>query len=518
MPEPTSMLPPPPRHGHLEDQLWVDEQIWGHRLWDSESPWLLFLEFLNVALACHRAGQLFSEPGGHNSLVYQPKKLMHLRNVLFNNEVLFRVAERYPDSKTAWAEWVAWMNDHARGVHSPDFAYLTFRFQSFRQFTDLIGMLRGAAVEGETNRRWSSRFIFPFGTNAVYEDAIIDKHGEARRDYINFGRTGELLYLMLCRSQKADALRQEFERFFLANNPWNRLLELFEPPGAEHPEPRRNSYLPYDRHAAFNGLAEDWLHVLGLALPGFDAFPHLVTLGALHVVLYKLAVAAEWSDSPRRVSFICEMVAPKKTLVRELSFLSYQENNLLSPRAVEAYLRRVVTDTAEWHQLMGQPGALAQARELLDARVRWPQKPQDYEGCSDPEALFDELRRVAASRHRQHVANVHRSYGRDVGLVSKRGTNKLRYAPTDALLKALILANVERRMELKEFLARVFERYGLVFGDREAEQVLDREQFDKKAFQANAHRLEQRLGSLGVLRRLSDACAYVQNPFDRRSV
>ena len=42
MAEPVSMLPPPSRHGHLEDQLWVDEQIWGHRLWDSESPWLLF--------------------------------------------------------------------------------------------------------------------------------------------------------------------------------------------------------------------------------------------------------------------------------------------------------------------------------------------------------------------------------------------------------------------------------------------------------------------------------------------
>lgn len=126
-----------------------------------------------------------------------------------------------------------------------------------------------------------------------------------------------------------------------------------------------------------------------------------------------------------------------------------------------------------------------------------------------------ELRRRAVSRHRRHVANVHRNYGRDVGLVSKRGTNKLRYAPTDPLLKALILANVERRMEYKEFLSRLFSRYGLVFGDREAERVLDRDEFDKKAFQANAERLEQRLGSLGMLRRLSDACAYVQNPFSR---
>ena len=518
MAEPVSMLPPPPRHGHLEDQLWVDEQIWGHRLWDSESPWLLFLEFLNVAMASHCTGQLFDEQGGYNTLVYQPYKRMHLRNILFNNEVLLRIAERYADSKTAWTEWIAWMNDHAKGAEPPDFSYLIPRFQSFHQFTDLVGMLRGAGVENETNRRWSSRFLFPFGTNAVYEDVIIDNHGEARRDYINFGRTGELLYLMLSRSQHAQQLRACFDRHFAGSNRWNRLLALFQPNGDEHKEPRRNSYLPYSEHPTFNRLGEDWLRVLELDLPGFDAFPHLVTLATLHIVLYQLSVSAQWCDAPRPVSFICEVVAPKKTLVRELSFLSYQENSLLSSRAVDAYLRYKVSDTAEWQQIAAQPAALVQARELLDSRVRWPQEPQDYEGCNDPEALFDKLRRVATDRHRRHVANVHRSYGRDVGLVSKRGTNKLRYAPTDALLKALILANIERRMEFKEFLARVFDRYGFVFGEREAEQVLDREQFDKKAFQANAHRLEQRLGSLGVLRRLSDACAYVQNQFERRSV
>ena len=28
--------------------MWVDEAIWGHRLYDEETPWLAFLEFLNV--------------------------------------------------------------------------------------------------------------------------------------------------------------------------------------------------------------------------------------------------------------------------------------------------------------------------------------------------------------------------------------------------------------------------------------------------------------------------------------
>ena len=90
---------------------------------------------------------------------------------------------------------------------------------------------------------------------------------------------------------------------------------------------------------------------------------------------------------------------------------------------------------------------------------------------------------------------------------------KLRYAPTDALLKTLLFSNVEKRIELHQFLARLHARYGIVFGEKQAEQVLSKSEFDKKAFQANSRRLEQRLGSLGLLRRLSDGCAYVVNPY-----
>jgi hypothetical protein len=116
-------------------------------------------------------------------------------------------------------------------------------------------------------------------------------------------------------------------------------------------------------------------------------------------------------------------------------------------------------------------------------------------------------------RHRQHVANIHRNYGREIGLVSKRGTVKLRYAPTDALLKTLLFANIEKRTELHQFLERLHSRYGIIFSDKQAEQVLPKGDFDKKSFQANSRRLEQRLGSLGVLKRLSDGCAYVVNPY-----
>lgn len=510
MASPATMLPLPPREDYRDNSMWVDEQLWGHRLWDSENPWLLFLEFLNVAEASKRNGQLFAN-GGH-PLLFRPYKRLHLRNILFNNEVLTSINERYRENGSAWNAWLEWMSENAKGVIPRDFTYLKGRFHSFQQFVSLVGILRGSAVESEANKRWSSRFVFPFGPNALYEDLNITAAGKVSREYIYFGRTGELLYLMLCRSKRKDELASHFSAILSGNNQWNKLLALFQPDEAEDSETRANSFLPYSTHPVFDLLTEDWLRVLTLELPGFDAMPHLVTLGAFLVMLYQLRVSSELLSKP--LHFVCEVVAPKKTLVRELSAFNYQENSLLSQKAVETYIAGIIS-SERWQLARSQPSAFASCKAILEAQFRWPNDPEDYEGCSEPDALAAEFRRAAVARHKQHVASVHRQYGRDVGLVSKRGTNRLRYAPTDALLKTLVLANVPRRMEYKEFLDLLFTRYGLVFGEREAEQVLLHEDFEKKAFQTNSQRLEQRLSSLGMLRKLSDACAYVQNPLAR---
>jgi hypothetical protein len=495
--------------------MWIDEQIWGHRLWDSQSPWLVFLEFMSVADACREAGELLSPQQVQYPLSYRPHKRMFLRNILFNNESLFQIDERYPDSATAWGNWLEWMQNHAKAVPARDFAYLKGRFNSFHEFTSLVGLLRSSAVESDANKRWSSRFVFPFGPHALYEDLNITPSGATSREYINFGRTGELLYKMLCGSHRVAELRTHFDRLFTQKNPWNTLLKLLEPDVPEDLETRGDSYLPYRQHPCFDKVADDWLSMLALGLPGFDAYPHLVILGSLHILLYQLNLAIEWCGDQGNAHLICEVVAPRKTLVRELSSSSYQHNNVLPLHAVETYIKDI-EDSDEWRRAAGEPGAFAKCRQLLEARLRWPKEPEDYEGCSDPGALIGELRRSAIARHRQHAGNVHRNFGRDVGLVSKRGTNRLRYAPNDDLLKALIMANVPVRMEYNEFLDRLFDRYGFVFGEKEAERVLDKGDADKTAFKANSHRLEQRLGSLGMLRRLSDSCAYVQNPFGRR--
>lgn len=511
----SQIIPPPPHNDHRISP-WIDEQIWGHRLYD-QSQWLLFLEFLTVAEARHRDGRLLdklNEQGGYYPLNFKPYKRMHLRNILFNNDEIFRIAEQHPDSESAWEAWLSWMAEKSQGIHTRDFSYLRNRFHSFAQFASLVSMVRRSNVEAGGNKRWSSRFVFPFGINAIYEDLIIGASGTAGRDYINFGRTGEMLYLMLSRSSRAEELKPHLARIFESSNEWNELLLLMQPDTPDDTQTRGRSYLPYKWHETFDGLGEDWLRVFRLRLPGFDSYPYLVALAGLHVVLYQLNLALEWTGRQRKLHFICEVVAPKKTLVRELSADNYLKNNLLPAQAVESYIDRI-EQSDEWQRARSEHDAFLKCRQILDERVRWGTRPGDYPGAGDPDQLMAALRETALRGHKQHAGNVHRSYGRDVGLVSKRGTNKLRYAPTDSLLKTLLLTNVEDRMELGEFLEVLYERYGLVFGDREAEQVLAGDEFDKKAFQANAQRLEQRLGSLGMLRRLSDGCAYVENPYGK---
>lgn len=258
-------------------------------------------------------------------------------------------------------------------------------------------------------------------------------------------------------------------------------------------------------------MGEDILHVFDLQLPRFDAYPHITLLSALHVLLYQLTVAHEVAETSRPV-MICEIVAPRKTLVRELSIQSFQANSQLSERAITAFVD-AIPKSEEWQDAIIASDAYPRCKELLNRAVAWPRDDGDYGGAPDPDSLIRSLRLRSLAKHRQHAGNVHRAYGRSVGLISKRGTNKLRYAPNDAFLKALILANVRDRLEFKAFLRLLFERYSLVIGEREAESVMEDTDFDKKAFQANASRLEQRLSSLGMLKRLSDACAYVLNPY-----
>ena len=80
-----------------------------------------------------------------------------------------------------------------------------------------------------------------------------------------------------------------------------------------------------------------------------------------------------------------------------------------------------------------------------------------------------------------------------------------------------MVARVGRRVEFGRFLEDLYVHYRLVFGPVEAQEAVPADAFDASTFERNRERLELRLRSMGLLKRLSDGCAYVTNPFARRT-
>lgn len=497
-----------------ESSMWVDEAIWGHRLYDEQTPWLTFMEFLGVAAYEHAHGRSFVEQRA-NSLAYVPNRRLHLRNVLFNNPFLPTVLTQSQSDDSRWKQWLDLMANAAGGLDDTDFSYLRPRFSSFADFAELVKFLQASSIEGDSNKRWSSKFVFPYGPACLYEDLRVNRT-EASNDRRFFARTGELLYLMICRSGQTNQVWSFLSGMGLidggtgsiTSRKWNHLVALLQPQLDITGKGGSSPYLPYSDLADYSLLADDWLNIDRCRMPGYDAVPHLVSLTGLHMLSYFLRRSVDVLELPEP-TFVLEIVSPRKTSVRELASESYIANDALSEKAIRTYIEQI-TSEKEWLDCLEDSDAVGLARGLLQKRFAWD---GSTENVTSPEALLANLNSDALTRHQQHVKKIHGSWSREIGLASSRASRRTRYAPTDSLLKTLVFSSVPRRMEFQEFLQVLRDKYGFVVGDRQAADLIAKGAADQEAFSQNAVRLEERLARLGLLKRLSDACAYVQNPY-----
>lgn len=509
-------------------KLWVDEAIWGHRLYNEQTPWMVLLELLGVLAFQVGEGRPFTEDTPLGGVKYKLPWRMALRNILFNNPFLEEVERRHTDDAARWKDWFARMEAHTKGLKEPpDLAYLRTVFpsqealgHSFQDFARVVMLLRTTAIEAESNKRWSSKFAFPYGPAALLPDLGVKRDGSASMDRRFFARSGELAYLMLCRSGRGPELFQHLERtIFAPNSPWNRLVARLQPPQESNYIETHTGDLPYARLPDYEQLADDLLAILRLQLPGYDALPHLVDLLGLHLVLYYLRRAASWAPEDPEPHLVLEIIAPKRTTVRDLAVESFQFNNLRGEKAVDRFVTAKVEQSERWRLACAIADEEVRRAALADTiyeAVRWKdaRPAPDRNFTDDPVKALRDLREAAKERHNQHVALVHGAYAQAIGLASRRGTRRMRYAPSDHLLQTLVLAVVPKRMEFQQFLAALWERYRMVVGYEQAKGLPGAGGSDKIAFDDNALRLEMRLASLGLLRRLSDACAYVENPME----
>ena len=190
---------------------------------------------------------------------------------------------------------------------------------------------------------------------------------------------------------------------------------------------------------------------------------------------------------------------------------------------MDAYLKACFT-APEWTEIVSATDISPEERmemacAFINKALRPPPKEvEEHKACGQVDVLQNEIIRYFRDRHAREFSRVHFKYGQEAGLVSKRATNRYRYAPTDQLLQSLVLANVPNECPLEEFLDRLFLRYGMVIGPRQ-QVAVERagytelgKRVSSQAFRNNQMRIESRLKSMGMLRRLSDSQAYVLNP------
>lgn len=503
-----------PANYRRDVNVWVDEAIWGHRLYNDQTPWLVFLEFLAIFQSRNSEGHALNEnpqDGAHETFTYHIPRLIPLRKLIFNNPHIRHVeATQTSDSE----RWRSWLKTFAT---DDDFSYLQDRFGSFARLARVVEFFQTTGIEPHRQRRWSSRFLFPYGPNCLYADLPENVNGSPDRRF--FARSGELLYLMLNRSGAGPKIAKGISEKLLQNDEtWNRVVAALLPQGF-----RANSntvastvgYLPYAEHTEYAALAKTWTSLLQLDLPGETLLDPLMRLSALHMLLYMLRRGNEEVGDTREPKLVLEIASPKKTTMFELSAENFGANRMLSTRAVRTHVESAKEDE-QWTRALKARAPADAVREYLTKKFEW--NPEDGPPSGDPDTIFNRLRSYAEARHQQHVAKVHLEWARQIGLaVSRRGTGTW-YSPDDSLLKALVICTVdEGREEYHRFLAKLYDRFRLVIGASEAERAFGSLPTDQNAFMQNTQRLEQRLRTLGLLRRLSDDCAYVENPFRSRT-
>lgn len=505
------------KHGKKSNS-WVAESLWGHRLKAGQSINILLNEFLCLCEAMHRGGQLLDRTAPNSNPEHTVRRSWELRVILFLNPYLEQISYQKLTDKESWKEWREKMADSHKEAHPSDYSYLEGNFPRFEDFVNRVKLLRRVTIDPGANKRWNYQQLFPIGPDALYVPTEGDK---ISRDRTLFTRTGEIAYLMISRSDKdlREKIKPHLERLFNENSQKNNLLKKLIQDTNHFLKDPIGTFLPYKKHPAFDRMAEDLLNIFELNLPNQDALEIIKYLVAFNLYIYIIETANHWCKQEKLPPIVCEIISPKMDLVRRVSASNKRENEDLCKKAIENYINQTIKSNADLTELLECTDTQEETKvqALKEAFEAHPFKIKEVP-TSDSVADLKKSTITNAKAHCQNgVVAAADALGKICGLSSKRKTNRYRYAPSDELLNALVLANVKNRTEEALVLEKLYTRYGLVIGKVQASKALDEQMFDANQYDKNTERFTQRLIALGLAERLSDACTYVSNHYTPES-
>ena len=513
--------------------MWVQEAVFGHRYIEEQKAFMLVLEVLSIcrALQIDSSGvpynkiRIFDHPtiseNEHEQFTIPILKMEALRYILFQDSSLERISR---DHNLTWDErmekWVENLNSsYAATIRSRTikFGYLQERFQDrFFDVLQAVRILRGLEIDVIHNRRWTSRFLIPRGPNLQFPD--VDKNFISDRRF--FGRGGEMVYLMLSRSAQAPKLAHRLkEQFFDIQDPLDRIAAKLMPPS----DPSSNvgdggmiGYLPLKYLPSYDRMGRDWLSILNLnKLPIPQKLDPLFRMTALNLVRYFVGRAHEVSGNPNLDPMPLDLTGGAKSDLRDLSRSYLKRQRQMIKDAVEAFIIKTLQNMPRWQQACDHQDLKVQsdlARTCLQEAFKINRKDSETE-TKTPEVWCNEFLKAAKSRNRNNISNLIEPLGKQSGFVLARQGIGSWFAGSDEFIESLVLAGVTKPVTISDFLEYLYEHYRIIIGPREANLDFNNLPCDISSFEENLRSFERRLCGLGYVKRLSDDCAFVSNPY-----
>jgi hypothetical protein len=569
------MTETPPYYGHFERATSsggypLADWIFGHRLTDGQHWMEYMLEFLNVLVGfdyelgqgddCFLGQEGYREGykrraryGLRRFVFYDDREktkdprddlaLQFLRDELQKNAVSGGVAGNGDSPLTLAKELL-------RSYSAVEVSRSWFAKSLFPAHEELL--FWEALRKGAT--KWRSR--------AIDEDVTatkLDEHMElSARNF--FARGGEIYYLILSAGTQSHPERRSFiERrlrsLLTEGNPavgrlartiddgWRNVTavegEGLPREGQTH---YRLGWLPDPECTLYREIASDLETLLRARLDPLETLDLLAHLICFHLLIYiyhraqpgahdacRTGECVDW----RRPTLLVDCLEGRSPHVRRVSSSLYKELEQLQLQRARGYVEGLVD---EWAAEMAGDRSFAQnlvheAERHFSVRSLHKSNLKGYEadverldgsfarGQIDAEQYARDYSSVLTdlliARFRKQFLGVHRKLARSTGFVlPNRGTSQ-RYVLGDTLLKAIVLANVPpgRRLEYDSFLERIYERYGLVVGQREARAsgLYDRRPINVEYYSDNMNALENKLKNAWLLEEYSDATALVVN-------
>lgn len=512
-------LPPPPNVLENSDMR-VQELIHGHRFMQEQEPFMIVLETLAVCAATS-LGSVQARPDAHETIHYALPHRRKMRFLLFQDRHLEQVVEdtAIPDHEK-WQEWKKRVNtqfgegqrEPGAGMMHDAFAYLDDRFsRDINALHQAVRLLQSRELDVMHNRRWTSRFLAVTGPDMICTD-MREARGSWSADRRFFGRGGELVYLMLNRSSLALQLSELINKRLLSeNDPINRIAHALSDSADTGASNTQIGYLPHLTLPAYDRLAEDWLNVLKCErLPEGHLFEPLFRITGLNLVVYLAERAQDEVGAPRPVPIVADLTDGGNQQLREEAKVHLNLHRDAANRAVKAFVERVLGGCDRWKmaQERSDPGL---AKQALRDRFGFTKGEDKRGNAATPAQQLEAFIEHATQRDKNNIYKYLLPLAKASGLATSRQRVGPWFALDDGMLFALVLSNVNHTIELRDFVAELYRRYGLVIGPEEAREAFGRINVEK--YEANLAALEARMTRLALTQRLSDDCAFVTNPY-----